>query len=203
MSALRIHPVNEHVAQLAGILRLQSANLARTLSAIEIEREGFVTAEYTFEFLSAMHEVAPSIVATDDGEVVGYALVSDPAVSRGHPLLADLCRAIEQQVWAGVALKECSYVVCGQLCVAKSHRGRGLVDKLYACFRDEYASRYELLLTDVATNNPRSLRVHRRVGFETVTTLGYGGTEWHVVLWDWRRSVDQDAAVHNNRKLVP
>lgn len=190
MNDVRVHPVDD-AGQLVGIRELQAANLRRNVAPEDAAREGFVTAEYTLEFLRAMHDVAPSIVATADGAVVGYALVADRAVGMGHPLLADLFAAIDRCSWAGVPLAGQPYVVCGQLCVAKTHRGLGLVDRMYARFRDEYAARFAYLLTDVASDNPRSLRVHRRVGFEVVATTAYGGVDWHVVLWDWRSGIDR------------
>jgi GNAT superfamily N-acetyltransferase len=191
MTAPRVHPV-DHLSQLAGIKALQTANLRRLVAPAEAAREGFVTAEYTLDFLRTMHDVAPSIVATavDDAgheEVVGYALVADRTVGLDHPLLMDLIQQVDRHMWGGAPLSEQRYVLCGQLCVAKSHRGIGLVDRMYRCFRDEYASRWDMVITDVVSDNQRSLHAHRRVGFEVVSSLAHGGADWHVVLWDWRR----------------
>ncbi len=185
MSDLRIHPVDDP-RQLAGILRLQAANLRRNLSDDEAAREGFVTAEYTLEVLAAMHAVAPSIVATDAGEVVGYALVSERTLGMTHPLLRSLFEATDAMTRNGTPMRDVRYAVCGQLCVAKSHRGLGLVDRMYGAFRTTYMDRWDALVTDVVTDNPRSLRAHARVGFEVLTTIPYGGADWHIVLWDWR-----------------
>ncbi len=146
-----------------------------------------MTAEYTLEFLGAMHAVAPSIVATDAGEVVGYALVSERTLGMSHPLLRSLFEATDALTRDGTSMRDVRYAVCGQLCVAKSHRGLGLVDRMYGCFRDTYAGRWDALVTDVVIENPRSLRAHARVGFEVVSTIPYGGADWHVVIWEWVR----------------
>lgn len=186
MTDPRVHSVDDP-QQLAGIKRLQTANLRANLPADEAAREGFVTAEYTLDYLQAMHAVAPSIVATDGGAVVAYALVTDRAVGMQHPLLADLFEVTDPEPWRGAPMAARPYVVCGQLCVAKSHRGLRLVDRMYAAFRDAYAARYSHLVTDVASDNPRSLRAHERVGFTVLKTVPYGGVDWHIVLWDWRK----------------
>jgi GNAT superfamily N-acetyltransferase len=190
MRDARVHPV-DHRDHLVGIQALQAANLRRTVGEDEAAREGFVTAEYTVEFLQAMHEVAPSIVTTDEDEtgrriVVGYALVTDRSVGMSHPLLRYLFEATDRQTWNGVRLRDVAYVVCGQLCVAKSHRGLGLADRMYRRMCEEYSTRWDGVVTDVVTDNPRSLRAHARVGFDVVTTIAYGGAEWKIVLWDWR-----------------
>lgn len=187
MTATRVHPVDD-AAQLAGIQALQTANLRRHLAPDDVAREGFVTAEYTLDYLQAMHDAAPSIVAMDGGEVVGYALVAERAVGMRHPLLADLYEKADREMLDGTPLREQRYVLCGQLCVAKSHRGMALVDRMYHRFRDEYAGRYDLVVTDVVSDNPRSLRAHQRVGFEVLTSMAYDGAEWYIVAWDWRES---------------
>ena len=54
-------------AEVAGIKALQNANLASRLSEAERAAAGFVTAEYSLEFLLAMHEETPAVIAMDEG----------------------------------------------------------------------------------------------------------------------------------------
>ena len=82
-------------------------------------------------------------------------------------------------------LKNARYVVVGQLCVAKNYRGLGLVEQMYKHFKTSLSGKFEYCLTDIAENNPRSLKVHLKSGFQVVDTLHYGGIDWDIVLWDW------------------
>ena len=173
-------------AELLGILALHGANLGRNLAAAERAREGFVTAEYTLEFLEQLHRAAPAVIGKDGETVVGYALVALPAAGRGHPLLADLCAVIDRSTYRGVPLATLNYVLCGQLCVAKSHRGSGLVAALYQQFRADMAPACDCLLTDIVRDNPRSLRAHLKAGFDVLGELSYGGRDWDLVICDWR-----------------
>jgi hypothetical protein len=173
-------------AELAAIRALQLANLRQNLSAADIESQGFVTAEYPLPLLEAMHRDAPAIIAKDGDAVVAYALVATQASRNSHPLLADLFDVIDRHQWRGTPLKQRSYVVCGQLCVARSHRGLGLVPALYANFRTALADRFDCLVTDVASDNPRSLKAHLKSGFEVFGELHYGGVDWSLVICDWR-----------------
>ena len=173
-------------AELEGIKKLQQENLKSTLTAEETSREGFVTAVYSLEFLKKMHDAEPSVIAKDGDHVVGYALVADPSIRHEHDLLSDLFTAIDNSYYHGKLLKESAYVVVGQLCVSKSYRGEGLVKSMYNYYRECLSDKFEYCITDIAQDNPRSLKAHQKAGFEVITTLGYGGLKWDVVLWEWK-----------------
>lgn len=171
--------------EIEGIKKLQSANLKKNLSESEIEKEGFVTAEYTLDFLEFMNRIEPSIIAVETGQVVGYALVAPREVMGQHVLLDDLFSQIDSFSYRGKPLQTADYVLVGQLCVAKSHRGKGLVQKMYEYYRSALSEKYDYCLTDVQVSNPRSIKVHLKSGFQILGNLSYGGSDWKIVIWDW------------------
>jgi L-amino acid N-acyltransferase YncA len=69
--------------------------------------------------------------------------------------------------------------------VAKEYRGMGLVQKMYAQFKESYHNKYQYCITDVAADNPRSLKTHIKTGFEIIDTKTYGGISWDIILWSW------------------
>jgi len=169
--------------ELVGILNLQKANLRKNISDEEALSQGFLMAEYDLPFLQKLNEVSPGIIAKDGDAVVGYSLVALPKTARQHPLLADLVQNIERCVFHGNPIE--NYVIVAQLCVSKDYRGQDLVQKLYGSFRDYYADKYTYCVTDVAQANARSLKAHKKRGFQVIDTLSYGGIGWDIVLWDW------------------
>lgn len=174
------------IEELYGIRDLQALNLRKNIDAATAVSDGFLTAEYTIEYIQQMHDASPSIIAKDGDEVVGYALVATKAVREDHDLMADLFNVIDTKFYNGKSLKDTNYVVVGQLCVAKGYRGQGLVKRMYDFYRDCYVKEYEYLITDVAQANTRSLNAHKKSGFIVIDTLEYGGIGWDIVLWDWR-----------------
>lgn len=174
-------------ADLQGIRQLQWANLKERIPREEALQEGFTTAVYSLDFLREMHAHHPSVIAKAGGEVIGYALVTLPAVRSGHPLLEDLFAKMDMITIRGRMLREAGYVVVGQLCVDKRYRGLGLVPAMYGRFRDCLSDRYEFCAADVDRENTRSLRAHIKTGFEIVDSLTYGGALWDMLVWDWRR----------------
>jgi ribosomal protein S18 acetylase RimI-like enzyme len=176
--------------ELIGIQELQKANLRKFISEEEVKKEGFVTAEYSIEFLKSMHESSPSIIAKDGDKVVGYALVSTKAIMGQHELLDDLFHVLDKLSFNGASLSEKNaYVLVGQLCVGKEYRGMGLVQKMYHHFKDSLQDDFKYLITDVAAENERSLKAHIRTGFQVIHTIDYGGIKWDIVLWDWNASM--------------
>ncbi len=174
-------------ADLIGIQALQTANLKRIIGEAEAAKEGFVTAEYSLELLKAMHALGASIIAKDGDTVVGYALVTTKEIYGQHELLDDLFNVLNKLNFEGKQLKESPYVLVGQLCVGKGYRGIGLVQQMYNYFKECYHTQFDYLITDVADNNPRSLKAHIKSGFQVIHSIDYGGVRWDIVLWDWNK----------------
>ena len=164
---------------------MQALNLKQNITAEEAIDQGFLTASYTIEYLQEMNAVSSSIIAKDGDKVVGYALVTTKESKNGHDLIEDLFDAIDACEYNGQLLKDVNYIVVGQLCVAKEYRGQDLVQKLYGHFRDCLSNEFTYLVTDVAKANVRSLKAHKKRGFQVINELMYGGFGWDIVLWDW------------------
>jgi predicted N-acetyltransferase YhbS len=168
--------------ELGEILELQRKNLAASLTFDEIASHGFVTVVHTPEILRAMHALEPSIVAREGGRVVGYALVMPRETRALLPILEPMFVRMESLE----ALAGLRFYVMGQVCVAKSHRGKGVFDALYRGHREHLGGRFDAVVTEIATRNARSMRAHSRVGFETIETYRDATDEWTIVSWRLR-----------------
>jgi L-amino acid N-acyltransferase YncA len=161
------------LADLDGVLALQREN-HRDVAADAAD--GFVTVRHARADLEAMHALAPSVVAVDGeaSRVVGYALTMLGESRDLLPILAPMFARLD-------ALGLGDYYVMGQVCVAGSHRGRGVFDALYAGHRASYGRRFARLVTEISTRNTRSLRAHARVGFEEIDTYSDDVDTWAIV----------------------
>jgi len=167
-------------AELQQILDLQRRNLARNLSKREVAEQGFVTVEHTLDVLRRMHALVPSIVARDGGELAGYALVMPVECRSFIPVLEPMFQRLET-----LGLYRPRFYVMGQICVASPYRGQGVFDLLYRTHREHLRGRYDSVVTEVATRNARSLRAHRRVGFEELERYRDATDEWALLIWSW------------------
>jgi GNAT superfamily N-acetyltransferase len=184
---LDVGPVRNS-SELQQIINLQRQNLATSLTPQDAARDGFVTVVHTLDLLEQMHALAPSIVARSGGAVVGYALTMPTACRRLIPILEPMFGVFDSLAYAGRPLGSYRFYVMGQVCVAASHRGRGVFDALYEMHRQTYGPSQDLLITEISVRNHRSLRAHERVGFQPIHRYADETDQWVVVAWDWRAS---------------
>ena len=171
-------------SDLDGILALQRANLRTRISLAQAAAQGFVTVEHTPEILAQMHALGASVVAKVGSEVVGYALTMTRECRPLLPVLEPMFARFDELSYGARPLRDRSFYVMGQICVAESMRGRGVFDAMYQAHREHFSGSYQLLLTEISARNPRSLRAHARVGFSELTRYRDETDDWVIVGWD-------------------
>ncbi len=171
-----------------GILALQQKNLKKNLSPDQIQSQGFVTVEHQFSVLKAMNDAQPSVIVKDGETVVAYCLAMLPQFRNDVPELKTLFDSIDEIDYDKQTLKDFNYVVMGQVCVGEGYRSMGFFDGMYQKLREELSAKFEMCVTDISTNNTRSLKAHARVGFIPVKDFEDKNLNeiWRVVVWDWR-----------------
>lgn len=168
------------------ILALQQRNLVQNIDEIEMQTQGFVTMIHNIDVLQQMHNLAPSVVAKDNGRIIGYALVMLRECRQLFPPLEPMFKNFDSLEYRGQPLNEYRFYVMGQVCIDKQYRRTGLFDQLYQKHKEIYADQFDFIITEVSTRNHRSLRAHERVGFETLDTYSDEVDEWAVILWNWK-----------------
>lgn len=171
--------------ELSQVLELQSANLKQHLSPAEKEQEGFVTLQHSLGVLSLMHAMQPSVIAVDEGKVVGYALVMDPGCRALVPLLDPMFAILDTLSFRERPVTAYRFYIMGQVCIDKAYRGLGVFAGLYHKHRDLFSQHYELVITEISSLNTRSLKAHEKIGFREIHRHTDNADEWVVVAWDF------------------
>lgn len=170
------------------ILDLQKRNLKKYLSETEKESQGFVTAEHTFEQLKKINLAEPCVVITDNNVVIAYAIAMVESAAQDMPVFNELFSTVASLTYKNRPMTSYKYIFVGQLCIDKNYRGKGLVEKLYAFYKEELKSKYDFAVTDISEHNPRSLKAHLKSGFEGIHTFYDSFTEsnWNIVVMDFQ-----------------
>ncbi len=171
---------------LEGILSLQKINLAASLTKDEIQSEGFVTVDHSYDQLAKLNDQERHVIAKDNEKVIGYLLAMTKQCRSDIPVLIPMFQLFDTVSYNGKKISECNYLVVGQVCVDKAYRGQGVLDHCYGAYRAYYHSKYDFAITEIASTNLRSLKAHKRVGFKEINTFVSDETKWVVVLWDWQ-----------------
>lgn len=172
--------------ELTQIHQLNQQNLKSNLDPSARAREGFVTWLYSLDLLRKMHQLAPGIIVKEGETVAAYALTTLKASREFHPDLETMFRNLDQVLYKNKPLSSYHFYCMGQICVAREYRGKGLVNMLYQKHKQVYGSQFDFLLTEISVNNPRSLKAHKKIGFQTIYTYSDAMDEWEVVVWDWK-----------------
>lgn len=170
---------------LAQIIALQTINLPTNISEQEATEQGFVTVVHTLELLEKMGTVHPHTIAKDGEKVVGYALSMLRDFRDKIPVLIPMFNIMDSLEWNNKALRDSRYCVMGQVCVDKAYRGQGVFKGLYHQMRHAMQPHFEVVVTEIAKNNTRSLRAHEKVGFVPLHEYASEKEDWIIVAWDW------------------
>ncbi len=152
-------------SDLPKIQRLQQANLPQAISATEALEQGFLTVEHDLPLLRDMNNVCAHTIAKAEDELAGYALSMTREFGDRIPILVPLFELIDTLNWEGKAVSDVPYILMGQVCVAKSHRGQGVFTGLYRHMQTRMATNFEVIITEISARNTRSIRAHQKVGF--------------------------------------
>ena len=164
------------------ILELQRINYPENLTDEEIKKEGFVTVKHDFDILKAMNERYQHAIAKYEDGVVAYALVMLQEFGKDIDILKPMFKKFNTLSYGGTPLQKISYVIMGQICVAKEFRGQSLVHGLYETLRSQLKKEFDLIITEVATRNQRSIKAHSKVGFELLNRyVSPDGEEWDII----------------------
>ncbi len=165
--------------ELEQILALQKRNLPDKLTEEEKKTQGFVTVHHELSLLKEMHDIHPHIIATHNNEVVGYALSMSKNFRENIPILIPMFTEIDNSFKS----KE-NYLIMGQICIEKNHRGKGIFRGLYQKMSTAFSHQYKSIITEIDAANIRSINAHSAVGFQELTRYTLNQQVWVIVYLD-------------------
>ncbi|HTS54176.1 MAG TPA: hypothetical protein VMH26_12950 [Burkholderiales bacterium] len=173
---MHYRPINP--ADLPSVLALQEANLFANLTR-EQRQDGFLSAAFTERQFQQMARDVAVLVADDAGEIRAYLCASSVGFSRQFPLLASMIASFDRVDFLGRSLASQRTFIYGPVCVARPHRGRGLLRGLYDALRRELAGGYDAGVGFVAKDNERSLAAHTdALGMTIVADFALNGRQY-------------------------
>ena len=171
--------------ELLEIESLNQKNSKKNLTQNEIDKEGYVSWQYSFELLKNIHQFAPSIITIANNQVIGYALTCTTACNVVHPELNKLFTTIKEIQYNSKKLFDYNFYLMGQICIDKKYRGQGVFKSLYDFHKQIYSSKYQFIFTTISTENQRSIKAHLKQGFKIIETIDDHFGKWVAVIWDW------------------
>jgi predicted N-acetyltransferase YhbS len=170
-------------SDISQIMNIQSANQHKLLTPTQ-QKNGYLSIAFSETEFKDFNNNLCVVVAKDQHEVIGYCCVSSATFNAQFPILDQIVRDIPSYVIPETQdmpteEKSCIY---GPICIALSHRGKGVLEKLSA-FGLEIAKErgYVFCFSFIAADNTRSLQAHKKLSFHTVGTVNHNNNEYIVI----------------------
>ena len=92
--------------------------------------------------------------------MVAFLCASRRDFSDPPPFYPEMMQALDSISFQGCPIKSYNFFIYGPVCIDSSHRGSGLLRKLYSALLRQATGIYEVGIAFVAEDNPNSLQAH-------------------------------------------
>lgn len=161
------------------ILALMDAARGKDLSAAERAERGFVQGTMNEEVITRFLAGTGVFIATEDGELAGFAMTSEPGAVTAGPAKLTVNAALDGEDPATTRL-----FLYGPAAVDHRFQGRGVLTMLLVALSRELAGRFNRGVAFVEAANAKSVAVHRHYGMTQRVGFRFDGREYLVFTFD-------------------
>lgn len=158
----------------------------------EDKKEGFVTTPFTKEQLKELIEEEKGLfIAVLDGDVVAYAMAASWQFYSKWPMFAFMIENLSNLEYLGQKLNIYNSYQYGPICIDKSVRGSGVLEKIFGYTQKEMSKRYPILVTFINKINTRSYQAHtKKLGLEVIAEFDYNNNHYYELAFDTAKGLN-------------
>ena len=181
------------IAQLEDIAAILTLHNKYQIDSIKEEdkKDGFVTTAFSSQQLADIITSEQGIfIAIKDNEVLGYVMSASWQYWGKWPMFAHMIKDLPNLYYMGVQLSIDNSYQYGPVCIDKSVRGSGLLEKLFNFALESMSKRYPILVTFVNKINPRSMNAHKnKLGLEVIQDFEFNNNQYSELVYDTSKRV--------------
>jgi len=172
------------------ILKLHAKYQLATIKE-EDKKDGFVTTAFEKEQLADIIKQEQGIfIAVENDEVLGYVMSASWQYWSKWPMFAFMVKDLPNLNYLGKTLSIDNSYQYGPVCIDKSVRGSGLLEKLFDFALESMSKRYEILVTFVNVINERSYQAHKRkLGLDVIQEFKFNNNRYYEMVYDTSKRV--------------
>jgi len=173
-----------------GVLELHYRNQIDSIME-EDKKDGFVTTPFTKEQMeSLINKESGLFIAIVDDKVIGYAMAASWGFWSTWPMFRFMIEDLHKLHYLGQQLTVYNSYQYGPICIDKSVRGTGVLERLFDFSRSEMEKRYPILVTFINKINPRSYQAHvRKLGLEVIQEFDYNNNKYWELVYDTSKPI--------------
>ena len=181
------------IATIDDIEKIQELHAKYQIDTIKEEdkKDGFVTTSFSKEELSDIITQEQGIfLAVQDNQIIGYVMSASWQFWSKWPMFAFMIEDLPNLEYLGEKLSLDNSYQYGPICIDKSVRGTGVLEKLFDFALESMSKRYKILVTFVNKINQRSYVAHsRKLGLETIQEFSYNNNNYYEMVFDTSKRV--------------
>ena len=157
----------------------------------EDKKDGFVTTPFTKEQLTELIEKEQGLfIAIKDNRVVAYVMAASWQFWSKWPMFEHMIKDLHNLEYLGQTLNVDNSYQYGPICIDKSVRGSGVLEKIFDFAREQMSKRYPILVTFINKINPRSYEAHvRKLGLEVIREFEFNNNDYYELVYDASKKV--------------
>jgi len=159
--------------------------------APEDKQDGFVTTPFTKEQLTALIDREQGLfIAIEGNSVVAYVMAASWQFWSMWPMFEHMIKDLQNLEYLGQTLSVDNSYQYGPICIDKSVRGSGVLEKIFEYAREHMSKRYPILVTFINKINPRSYEAHvRKLGLEVIQEFDFNSNSYYELVYDTSKAV--------------
>ncbi|MBU3014113.1 GNAT family acetyltransferase [Poseidonibacter lekithochrous] len=181
------------IAQLKDIDNILKLHAKYQLATIKEEdkKDGFVTTGFSYEELKDIIEQERGIfIAVEDDIVLGYVMSASWQFWSKWPMFVHMIKDLPKLNYLGQTLSIDNSYQYGPVCIDKSVRGSGLLEKLFDFALESMSKKYPILVTFVNKINERSYEAHKRkLGLDVIQEFEFNSNNYYEMVYDTSKRV--------------
>lgn len=171
---------NAELSEIDDVLKLHYKYQVDSI-AEEDKAGGFVTTPFTKEQMADLIENENGLfIAKKDGVVVAYAMAASWNYWSVWPMFEFMIKNLPSLEYHGQTLSTKNSYQYGPICIDKSVRGTGVLEKVFEFAKNRMSERFPILVTFVNKTNERSYQAHKRkLGLEVIQEFEFNENNYY------------------------
>ena len=159
--------------------------------AEEDKKDGFVTTPFTKEQLTDLiNQEQGLFIAMKDDKVLAYVMAASWQFWSIWPMFEHMIKDLHNLEYLGQNLNVKNSYQYGPVCIDKSVRGSGVLEKIFDFSREHMSKRYPILVTFINKINPRSYEAHvRKLGLTVIQEFEFNNNNYYELVYDTSKKI--------------
>lgn len=180
--------MNLEIAKISDIEEVLELHYRYQVNSIneDDKKDGFITTAFTKEELTQLIEKENGLfIVKKDEKIVAYCMCASWHFWMQWPMFVHMEKDLKNLKFLGQTLDVNNSYQYGPVCVDKSVRGSGVLEKLFDFAREEMNKKYPILVTFINKINPRSYEAHtRKLGLEVIQEFEFNNNNYYELVYD-------------------